>query len=679
MADTTKKIFTEDGQKLQKVHDNGDGTVAPAVYVMNPGAGGGGGGGGGATTIADGADAALGATTNAEAAAGNGTVIAILKRVRTLLDTVITKFGGGLPAALDADGGLKTHIQNLPATQNVAVQNFPATQPVNGTVNVGNLPAEQAVTAADGAIAALGQRADVEATGNGSLIAITKRLRTLLGSILTTQTDGTQKTQVTNFPATQPVSSAQLPGALDADGGMKVHLQNPTSASVTVADGADAALGATTDAEAAAGNGTVVALLKRVRTLLDSQITKMGGGLPAALGAAGGLKTEVQNWPATQPVSSTQLPVALDADGGVKTHVQNLPATQAISAADGSNAALGATTDAEAAGNGSLIAITKRARTLLGNIITLLAVLTDGTMRSRITDGADNVGISTVGAAKALKVDVVQTVGGGGGGGSAVTAADGALATIGTTTDAEVAAGDGTVIALLKRARTLLGSITTLLGGGLPAALTSGALKVASYGKATTAGDTPILTTASGSQYVTLRDTSSATPAIQQILGASNMPVTGLMVGAYQGLLDDTGAGYHVRANCATTLYSSVFRSAAPASTAFQPYSSRGIKISIRLTVGPNNGSTLRIAVYDRHVPNAIDSVDPLAFIDIPSGDYSVNKVFVLTIYPGASGPPENTTYNKTYALCITPTMKIDVTHNGAGGWTYGIAVVYLM
>lgn len=43
------------------------------------------------------------------------------------------------------------------------------------------------------------------------------------------------------------------------------------------------------------------------------------------------------------------------------------------------------------------------------------ATLTGGTVRAKITDGVDNVGISTVGAVKALKVDVVQTAGAAGG------------------------------------------------------------------------------------------------------------------------------------------------------------------------------------------------------------------------------------------------------------------------
>ena len=51
------------------------------------------GGGGGAATIADGADVAQGATTDAEAAAGNGSVIALLKRIRTLLGGTLAVSG----------------------------------------------------------------------------------------------------------------------------------------------------------------------------------------------------------------------------------------------------------------------------------------------------------------------------------------------------------------------------------------------------------------------------------------------------------------------------------------------------------------------------------------------------------------------------------------------------------
>lgn len=72
------------------------------------------------------------------------------------------------------------------------------------------------------------------------------------------------------------------------------------------ANGGDAALGATTDA-AATGDGTLIAVVKRLRTLLN-------GGLPTALSAGGGLKVGVVD----------ALPAGANAIGGVT--VSSLPA-----------------------------------------------------------------------------------------------------------------------------------------------------------------------------------------------------------------------------------------------------------------------------------------------------------------------------------------------------------------
>lgn len=54
---------------------------------------------------------------------------------------------------------------------------------------------------------------------------------------------------------------------------------------------------------------------------------------------------------------------------------------------------------------------------------------------------------------------------------------DGSSVAVGSTTDVEVT-GNGSVIAILKRQRTLLGTIITLLAAGLPAALVAGRLDV---------------------------------------------------------------------------------------------------------------------------------------------------------------------------------------------------------
>ena len=67
------------------------------------------------------------------------------------------------------------------------------------------------------------------------------------------------------------------------DGGLSLTVDGTVA--VTAADGSSVALGTTTDVEATA-NGSVIAILKRLRTLLN-------GGLPAALGANGGVKVEV--------------------------------------------------------------------------------------------------------------------------------------------------------------------------------------------------------------------------------------------------------------------------------------------------------------------------------------------------------------------------------------------------
>ncbi len=91
------------------------------------------------TKAKDGAISSLGATTDAEAT-GNGTLIGIIKRIRTL-------FGGGLPAALSGNGNLKTAVsESLPAgTNNIGsvnvtqIPSIPAgTNTIGSVINKGN-------------------------------------------------------------------------------------------------------------------------------------------------------------------------------------------------------------------------------------------------------------------------------------------------------------------------------------------------------------------------------------------------------------------------------------------------------------------------------------------------------------------------------------------------------------
>ena len=88
--DMMKVLFRQRDTQLTRIPEcdvNGN------IYVSGPG-------GGLPVTIADGADVAQGATTDAEAAAGNGSVIALLKRLRTLLGFGAVVGGGAEATAL---------------------------------------------------------------------------------------------------------------------------------------------------------------------------------------------------------------------------------------------------------------------------------------------------------------------------------------------------------------------------------------------------------------------------------------------------------------------------------------------------------------------------------------------------------------------------------------------------
>lgn len=106
--------------------------------------------------------------------------------------------------------------------------------------------------------------------------------------------------------------------------------------------------------------------------------------------ANGNVQTVLTNPDGSVVVSNPQLPPALTAAGGLKVSVienagssynSQLPATLGQKASASSlsvvvasdDAAIGAPSDAEAAGNGSIIAILKRIRTLLGGTLTTAA------------------------------------------------------------------------------------------------------------------------------------------------------------------------------------------------------------------------------------------------------------------------------------------------------------------
>ena len=113
-------------------------------------------------------------------------------------------------------------------------------------------PATEATMAS--LLASLGASSDAAATGNGSAIALLKQLRALYAGGLPAALG--QTTMANSLAVTLASNQSALP--------------------VSIANGSDAAQGSTTDAEAT-GNGSTIAVLKRLRTLLNA-------GLPAAPG-----------------------------------------------------------------------------------------------------------------------------------------------------------------------------------------------------------------------------------------------------------------------------------------------------------------------------------------------------------------------------------------------------------
>jgi hypothetical protein len=213
----------------------------------------------GPTTIADGADVAQGATTDAEAAVGNGTVIALLKRLRTLLGFGATVGGGAQAAAL------RVTLAN-DSTGVVDVSDRAAR--LVGRVSV--------LDAADVTQGALGDAA-VITDANGSLSG---KLRGLV------------KWAFERMPATlgQGTMAQSLP---------VVVASNQTAVPSSVADGSDVAEGATADA--AIITDAVGSLSGKLRGLVKWAFERM----PATLGQG----TMAQSLPVVVASNQSGVPV----------------------------------------------------------------------------------------------------------------------------------------------------------------------------------------------------------------------------------------------------------------------------------------------------------------------------------------------------------------------------------
>lgn len=164
------------------------------------------------------------------------------------------------------------------------------------------------------------------------------------------------------------------------------------------------ALGAPDDA-AAAGDGSVIGLLKQLRTVLGSQATAANQG--TIISGLGALITAIETGYIADPASATGQAAIVAAVEAVTAKLIAAPATQARQ--EDIITRLGETNDAAATGNGSAIGILKQIRVLLtetrpggsfaavvpadgsdlaGGACRAVMVLTDGVLEFR---GADEV------------------------------------------------------------------------------------------------------------------------------------------------------------------------------------------------------------------------------------------------------------------------------------------------
>lgn len=137
--------------------------------------------------------------------------------------------------------------------------------------------------------------------GGGDATAANQAIQSnLLTEIRDQQIDGTQKTEVTNFPATQPISavSLPLPAGAATSANQTLQITQETAINTVLGTQADAAAG--TDIANASHISLFKRLLQRVTTLITDSATAITNWttllsrIPAALTAGGNFKVAVQ-------------------------------------------------------------------------------------------------------------------------------------------------------------------------------------------------------------------------------------------------------------------------------------------------------------------------------------------------------------------------------------------------
>lgn len=160
---------------------------------------------GGAITIADGADVAQGNTTDVEAA-GNGSVIAILKRIRTLLSGTLAVSGTFWQATQPVSGPL-TDAQLRAVPVPVSGSFYQATQPVSAVA----LPLPSGA-ATEATLSTLNGKVTACNTGAVVISAALPTGANTIGAVnLAQYTPVTGRLPVDGSGVTQPVSAVALP------------------------------------------------------------------------------------------------------------------------------------------------------------------------------------------------------------------------------------------------------------------------------------------------------------------------------------------------------------------------------------------------------------------------------------------------------------------------------------
>ncbi len=310
------------------------------------------------------------------------------------------------------------------------------------------------------------------------------------------------------------------------------------------------------------------------------------------------------------------------------------------------------------------------------------------------------------GEAADVVAGALQTSGGGGGGG-AVTVADGADVTQGAIADAAVAAGAaGTVSAKLR-------TVTTLLNGGLPAALgAGGGLKVefAAGG----VGFTVLGNVASGSadsgfpvkvggkynstlptfadgQRGDLQITSKGLLRIQieqgtNVIGVAN-PSTGN--GADIGLITASrpssynGATWDAnRGNEPATLLASAARTATTSSADQTNYNGKGVLLVVNVTAEAGTTTlTLTVQGKDSISGNYYDLITGIVVYNAATDTPTVTRA--IAIYPGVLTADAigagNANLISQKSVVLPRTWRVTVTPSDASSQTYSVSGVTLL